>query len=215
MEKHFIGNNFLKNIMLGLIYPAILGNIIYITLTVLNNRVIFEHEAFFNIKFTLLLITAAFYFFDYLYIYFTYNFKWWMFFLNVIFAGTLFLTFQKIHLNMNEGEAKLAPEIFSILCFYLIYIVLYFAWDFYEKTKTINFKEKYMYKWIVRWEAFSIILLLICIFLYDQSKYLTKYRIIFSIIILSVLTISFGLFDIWKYKFWRDHISAKNEKHPS
>jgi len=206
MERHFIGNNFLKNIMLGLIYPAILGNIIYITLTVLNNKSTFEHEAFFNIKFILLLVTTAFYFFDYLYIYFTYNFKWWMFFLNIIFAGTLFLTFQKIHLTTNASEALLAPEFYSILWFYLIYITLYLAWDFYEKKHTTNDKEKKMYTWIVRWEAFSIFLLVLCVSLYDQGKYLTKFRAILSIIILSVLTISFGLFDIWKYKFWREHI---------
>ena len=212
MDKHIIGNNFLKNIMLGLIYPAILGNIIYITLTVLNNQASFEHEAYFNTKFTLLLITGAFYFFDYLYIYFTYNFRWWMVFLNMVFVWTLFQTFQKIHLSTNANEAKLAPEIFKILWFYLVYIVVYLAWDFFEKTKTTDLPEKRMYTWIVRWEAFSILLLISCIYLYDQSKYLLKYRTNLSLVILAVLTISFGFFDVWKYKFWRKYIIKSNGK---
>ncbi|HEY0427727.1 MAG TPA: GNAT family N-acetyltransferase [Pyrinomonadaceae bacterium] len=197
MTSKKIGENFLKKLMIGLIYPAILGNIIYIILTF-----IFTQDERYTVKFVLLLITAFFYLFDYLYIYFTYDFKWWMFILDLIFVIGLFFTYQNLHFPLNSSKNDIAPpNLFMILICYAVFILLYLIWDSIEK-KNSKTSEKSMYKWIVWWEIISLSLLGINIvlqFLAILSSYNKSIVVIWTLIF---ITIGFGRINWEKYKFW-------------
>ncbi len=202
MTKTEIRNNFLKNLMTGLLYPAVLGNIIYIILTVFESQSAYGSGENFNLKVAILIITTVFYLSDYLYIYFTHKFKWWMFVLDLFFVTFLFLTYQKLHLTTTETDKS--PEILTILCFYLVFIVLYFIWDKVEHNDTDTDDEKKMYKWILNWEYFSFALLVLNIVLHCFDNLLPDYKDYFSIFSICAITILFLAIDIWKYKFWAD-----------
>lgn len=194
--------------MTGLLYPAVLGNIIYIILTVFENQSNYGSGENFNLKVSILIITTVFYLCDYLYIYFTHKFKWWMFLLDLFFVTFLFLTYQKLHLSTTEMEKS--PEILPILCFYLVFIFLYYIWDKIEHNNTESEGEKKMYKWVLIWEYFSFTLLLVNIAFQYFDNLIPDYKNHFYVFSIGIITIMFLAIDIWKYKFWADHELMKS-----
>ncbi|MTH14147.1 hypothetical protein [Flavobacterium sp. LC2016-01] len=210
MTEKEIRNNFFKNLMIGLIYPAVLGNIIYIILSVVKDH---SNISDFNSKFAILLTTTIFYLCDYLYIYFTKSFKIWMFFLDILFVIILFLTYQEIHISIDQTDSALSANIFNILCYYLVFITLYFFWDLFECKNTSDTVEKLMYKRILIWEMLSGGLLIANIFLHYFDNILLSYKNIISIASIVIITISFCVVNFWKYKFWMQYEKEKeNEK---
>ena len=210
MTKTEIRNNFLKNLMIGMLYPAVLGNIIYIILTVIENQSKYGSGYNFNFKVAYLIITALFYFCDYLYIYFTNKFKWWMFILDLFFVIFLFLTYQKLHLTTTEKGKS--PEVLSILYFYLLFIFLYFIWDKTENNTSESDGEKKMYNSILNWEYFSFVLLLINIVLHYFDNFLSEYKDYISIFSIAIITILFFIIDILKYKIWAENELLKSKQ---
>ena len=209
MTKQAIQNGFLKNLMIGLLYPAVLGNIIYIIMTVVHQRSLYDSGTNFNLKFNVLIITTFFYLFDYLYIYFTKDFKWWMFLCDVAFVFILFFTYQNIHLPTIPQDANPSIEISNILICYLLFVALYFIWDCIEKKKSTDAEEKKMYKWILVWEYCSAFLLIVNLIIHNIQNFLVGYIDTISILSLTFITLTFGLIDFFKFKFWVKHELTK------
>ncbi|MFI5171880.1 MAG: hypothetical protein ACHQFW_05790, partial [Chitinophagales bacterium] len=165
MVQKEIKNRFLKNLSLGLIYPAVLGNIFYIILYVVTNWSTYESMRDFRIKFALLMITTIFYLGDYLYTYFTYNYKQWMFLFTLVFVTFLFWTIQRIHLTTIKSETRPVADISSIIISYFVFIILYMIWDIFERRSTRDVTEIKFYNRVILWECGSAALLMVCIFI--------------------------------------------------
>src|SRR5260370_38717785 len=81
-----------QELMLGLIYPAVLGTILYQLLSTLGHvlRDQYPFSAIVGIKCTLVLISIGFYVCDYLYIVFTKRYYWWSLLCDIVFILTFF-----------------------------------------------------------------------------------------------------------------------------
>jgi hypothetical protein len=87
--------------MLDLIYPAVLGTILYqLFLTIAHVlREQYPPTAILGIKWTLVLILIGFYVCDYLYIVFTKRYYWWSFLCDIVFLVALYVTIIAIDVD--------------------------------------------------------------------------------------------------------------------
>lgn len=194
----------LKDLMLGLIYPAVLGNIIYILLrfifdqanTLLNNSHKFEWIV--TAKFLLLIVTLAFYFCDYLYITFTNDFVKKFFWFDIVFILVLFCTIYLIHIDVPS----VAPNNRWILICYFAFMFFYWMWDRYEKDRCNDDKEKDLYRRIIRWEILAMAGLLLWLGLSFIPK--VGYYISEGIFIpLALITVYFAKYTSEKRRFYK------------
>jgi hypothetical protein len=127
----------LKDLMLGLIYPAVLGTIMYSGLDSLFAQR-FRWSGTFDctiiLKFLLLVVTLAFYICDYLYIIFTRNYRKKFFAYDLVFLFGLYLTVRVLHLPNQEPPLK-APVIAGC---YFVFMWLYYRWDRLERQAELN-----------------------------------------------------------------------------
>ncbi len=156
----------------------------------------------FRIKFALLMITMVFYVGDYLYTYFTYNYKRWMFLFTLLFVVVLFWTLQRIHLTVVKTETRLAADIPSIVVAYFVFIILYLIWDIFEKRTTTDPREVKFYGRLIIWECASAALLMICIFFDKLSIPFISDESIASVSGLGIIAVCFIFVVYYKYKFW-------------
>jgi hypothetical protein len=167
----------LKSLMAGLIYPAVLGSIIYQALDTAENQMLamlnskdYEFSSVMVLKLLLLCITLFFYGCDYLYLLYTRQFRKSFFFLDVVFVVGLYATARLIGLDDPKGH----PNTFSILLIYLLFMVLYLIWDLLERRKCIDKKiactegEIDFYWRMVRWEVGSVVGLSAALALYAK-----------------------------------------------
>ena len=152
----------LKNLMLGLIYPAVLGSIIYLAMaevtdqatalwTVFSTGQSYDPSLNVSLKFVLLGVTLVFYGCDYLYLLFTNNFNLGFFILDIIFIATLYVTVLCI--GINDGEKT--PQILGIIACYAVFMILYLGWDIFEKRRCTA-AEKSFYRSVIVWELWSL-----------------------------------------------------------
>src|SRR5260370_18501981 len=83
-----------QELMLGLIYPAVLGTILY-QLFFTFAHVLRDQDPINEIlliKFALVIVSIGFYVCDYLYIVFTKRYYWWSFLCDVVFLLALYAT---------------------------------------------------------------------------------------------------------------------------
>ncbi len=154
----------LKNLMLGLIYPAVLGSIIYLALAEVAEQVValwgvfsgqpYEVSLVVSLKFFLLGVTLTFYCCDYLYLLFTNDFNLGFFFLDIVFIIVLYATVLAIGLDAGEEP----PKVLLILGFYTVFILLYLVWDLFEKTRCTA-DETGFYNSVIKWELWSLLVL--------------------------------------------------------
>jgi hypothetical protein len=200
----------LKSLMLGLIYPAVLGSIFYTFIGETGKQL----PALFNsetrdevlvVKFLLLVITLIFYLFDYLYIIFTKDFHPLFFIFDLIFVGFLYRTVVLI--GIGESMQTQAPNLQGITICYLIFMGLYLIWDLIErfgKSKGILRcveKEKGLYNLIILWEVISIILLLVYLWILPSHF---NQGVLGKVLIglLSFITTCFGILTLLKAKYY-------------
>jgi len=151
-------NEALKQFMLGLIYPAVLGSVLYAFLgtavgTLLSSILGWSAVAPSPLKLTLLAVTVAFYCCDYLYIMFTSEFRQLFFWLDLILLLGLYVTFWVIdigtptlpHLNMIIVAAS-----------YAIFMLVYLFWDISERLITSVTAEQRFYNKVIFWELVSL-----------------------------------------------------------
>src|SRR3984893_6010322 len=178
-----------QELMLGLIYPAVLGTILYQLLFTIAHvlREQYPLSAIVWIKWTLIVISIGFYVCDYLYIVFTKRYYWWAFLCDVVFLLALYATVIAIDV---DNPSSLPHNKVILLC-YFVFLLVYLIWDGYEFLTLARGKERDFYRSVVFWElpwllvigVFEIIALL-----WNNHFMISKV----AIVILSLVTIWFG-----------------------
>ena len=178
-----------QELMLGLIYPAVLGTILYQMLFTLAHllREQYPINAIICIKCTLLIVSIGFYVCDYLYIVFTKRYYWWSFLCDLVFILALYATVIAIDVDNPRN----LPHNKVILLCYLIFLLVYLVWDGYEFLTVPLGEERDFYRSVVYWELpwLFVIGVFETISLFWNNPLMIS---IVTIIILSMVTIWFG-----------------------
>ena len=178
-----------QELMLGLIYPAVLGTILYQLLFTVAHvlREQYPLSAIVWIKCTLVVISIGFYVCDYLYIVFTKRYYWWSFSCDIVFI----LTFYATVIAIDVDNPHSLPHNKVILLCYSIFLLFYLAWDGYEFLTLPAGEERDFYRAVVWWELPWLLVIgvfeIICL-LWNNHLLIS----IVTIIILSLVTIRFG-----------------------
>jgi len=205
------GNRALQNLMTGLIYPAVLGTILFsvLQLAEANLRALFGPEKYvfslaMALKYLLLLITLAFYGCDYLYAMYTRDYVPLFFAFDVVFVVCLYATVQVIDI----GGGELMREGWLVALFYLIFMLLYRWWDGRERCCCVKYSEKCLpgemefYDRVIKWENWSIMGLISCfLLLFFWRNYLT---LLAFVVVLSGVTLFFRKYAWEKKSFYLD-----------
>ena len=178
-----------QELMLGLIYPAVLGTILYELLTTFAHllRQQYPLNLIVLIKCALLIISIGFYVFDYLYIVFSKRYYWWAFLCDIVFLLTLYATVIAIDVD----NPRSLPHNKIILLCYFIFLLIYLVWDGYEFLTLPAGEERDFYRSVVCWELPW--LFVIGVFEIMSLSWNNHLMIsLVTIIILSIVTIWFG-----------------------
>ena len=175
--------------MLGLIYPAVLGTILYQLFFTIAHilREQYPLSAIIWIKATLVLISIGFYVCDYLYIVLTKRYYWWSFLCDVAFLLALYTTVIAIDV---DNPRNLPHNKIVLLC-YFIFLLVYLLWDGYEFRTLPPGHERKFYRSVISWELFWLFV----IGVFEIVALLWANHLVISvvtIIILAVVTIWFG-----------------------
>jgi hypothetical protein len=178
-----------QELMLGLVYPAVLGTILYQLFFTIAHvlREQYPLSAIIWIKWTLVVISVGFYVCDYLYIVLTKRYYWWSFLCDVVFLLALYATIIAIDV---DNPRNLPHNKVVLLC-YFIFLLVYLLWDSYEFLTLPEGHERKFYRSVVSWE----LLWLFVIGIFEILALLWNNPFIISvltIVILSVVTIWFG-----------------------
>jgi hypothetical protein len=175
--------------MLGLIYPAVLGTILYqLVFTIAHVlRGQYPLGGIVWIKWTLVVISIGFYVCDYLYIFFTKRYYWWSFLCDVVFLLALYATVIAIDVD----NPRSLPHNKVILLCYFIFLLVYLVWDGYEFLTLARGKGRDFYRAVVFWELAGLFVIgvLEIIALVWNNHFIIS---ILTIIIISIVTIWFG-----------------------
>jgi hypothetical protein len=161
---------FLKNLMQNLIYPAVLGSILYTAVQVIATPAVASIAGWrhFDVaydpataawnwqKVAFLLLMLVFYHCDYFYMAYTKTFGWWFFAADWIFIGAMYVTLVAINPLTNQPPVRKLIGGAS-----LVFVIIYFAWDVAElRQPSMEPKETMFYKFVLAWEALSGVALL-------------------------------------------------------
>jgi hypothetical protein len=175
--------------MLGLIYPAVLGTILFQLLETFAHllRGQYPLNAIICIKCALLIVSIGFYVSDYLYIFFSKRYYWVFFFFDVVFLITLYTTVIAIDV---DNPISLPHNKVILLC-YLVFLLFYLLWDGYEFRTLPRGKERDFYRSVVFWELSW--LLVIGVFEIIALAWNNHLMIsILTLVMLSIVTVWFG-----------------------
>ena len=178
-----------QELMLGLIYPAVLGTILYqLVFTIAHVlREQYPLSAIVWVKWTLVVISIGFYVCDYLYIVFTKRYYWWSFLCDVVFLLALYATVIAIDVD----NPRSLPHNKVILLCYFLFLMVYLLWDGYEFLTLPRGKERDFYRAVVSWELPGLLVIGVCeimALLWTNQLMIS----IMTIIMLSIVTIWFG-----------------------
>ena len=176
--------------MLGLIYPAVLGTILYQLFFTIGHvlREQYSATSILWIKWALVVISVGFYVCDYLYIIFTKRYYWWSFLCDVVFLLAFYVTV----ISIDVDNPRNLPHNKAILLCYFIFLLVYLAWDGYEFLTLTSGKERDFYRLVVFWELpglFVIGVFEIIAFVSNNPFMIS----IGTIVILSIVTVWFGI----------------------
>lgn len=168
-----------RELMLGLIYPAVLGTVLYALLSAAGAPAVpivaewcgqrnFTSSSlpFQPLKVVLLLITFVFYLSDYFYVMFTKEYLQRFFWYSVVFLAGLAFTVSAIAADRVD-----APAWPVILAAYAAFMAFYFFWDANEwlrdrnravpwyHVKTTDTNERWFYPLVFLWEVGSFVVL--------------------------------------------------------
>jgi hypothetical protein len=158
----------LKESMLGLFYPAVLGAIAYYALDamlgslrpfVLQRRFprIADFDAATAYRALLYVLTFTFYCCDYFYLRFTNTYRKLFFAFDVVFVVGLYETATLIEAHDPSG----IPDVTAILFWFTAFMILYLVWDVIECREAVRTgaPDRTIYTWVLGWEAGSLLLL--------------------------------------------------------
>ena len=153
----------LRQIMLELLYPAVLGAVLFEGLkfarhaiSSINIQAIVQYDpdALIVVKCLLVALTTFFYGCDYAYIILTRKFRVGFFWYDCAFLCGLYITF--VAMRIEEHELASAPLPYAIALLYLLFLIGYYSWDHSEMNDPQTTpEEKEFYLKILRWETRS------------------------------------------------------------
>lgn len=152
----------LKDLILELIYPAVLGGVLYFALDFVSlvantvTRPAFCHGDWdYNLvlKCTLLVSTLVFYGCDYTYTMLTPDFEVLFFVFDCIFLAGLYATI--VRMRVKECNLNLQPEVRSIAVLFATFMVSYYLWDLFEYRRKSGREKDFFHK-MMWWEAQSL-----------------------------------------------------------
>lgn len=201
-----------QQLMLGLIYPAILGTIMYSALDALYAQLTFVLGALGTdlrltadsdtvLKFLLLAVTLAFYVCDYLYIMFTRRYRGLFFVLDLVFLAGLYVTVQVLDLS-NKNPQPLSPFRVGVIAFcYLGFMLLYYWWDWIDRPGESG-REQKLYDKVLLWEKWSIGALVVWLIAHFILANAYQYSAAwFLLLIIGCITAFFGKYTLQKREF--------------
>jgi hypothetical protein len=175
--------------MLALIYPAVLGTILYELFDTLAQMLKGQYpfNAIVCIKCSLLVIAIGFYVADYLYIVFSKRYYWWAFLCDIVFLLTLYAVVIAIDV---DNPYNLPHNKIILLCAF-IFLLVYLIWDGHEFLTLPAGQEREFYRAVVYWEFPG--LFAIGVFEIISLSWTNHLMIsILTIILLSIVTIWYG-----------------------
>jgi hypothetical protein len=154
----------LHQVMLELLYPAVLGAVLFEGLKVWRIAVrsigvfagqtsTFDHLL--ALKCALVAITVLFYICDYVYIVLTRQFEVGFFWYDCAFLAGLYLTF--VHMHLDEVDIARVPESWAIASLFATFFVGYGSWDFFEFRRASDTSTRDFYWRVIRWEVASFL----------------------------------------------------------
>ena len=156
--------NIWKSLMQNLIYPAVLGTVIYTALqtslaslppwTLIRTFNFPPWDRVLLLKLLILAITVTFYCFDFLYLMFSNRFGPLFFTMDIVFLVTLYRTSQLL----NFGSTTL-PKFRDIIICYFIFLALYLLWDALEYNQLEDGGERQLFWRVMKWEGVSLLIL--------------------------------------------------------
>jgi len=178
-----------QELMLGLIYPAVLGTILYELLITFSHllREQYPFNVIVCIKCALLIVSIGFYVCDYLYIVFSRRYYWWSFVCDLVFLISLYASVIAIDV---DNPNRLPHNKVILLC-YFISLLVYLAWDGYEFRSLPAGEEREFYRSVVCWELpwlFVIGVFEIIALIWNNDLMIS----IVTITILTLVTVWFG-----------------------
>jgi hypothetical protein len=205
MEERVTRNETLKQVMLGLIYPAVLGSVFYnflgAAIEPFVNRILGRPAVLVApwLKWVLLFTTLVFYCCDYLYIMFTREFVALFFVCDLILLAGLYVTFSSIDIR---AAALPHRNVVVVGACYCAFMTLYLAWDIFEKSRTKEPKEQWLYKHVILWEVVSLIMIVVWLGLETWVPNFSR-DVVFLTAILVLITIWFAVLALKKRDFYR------------
>lgn len=182
----------LQYLIISLIYPAVLGTIMYglidsthdhLSCTMLLNTACSLKRI---CKIILVLFVLLFYVCDFLYTTYSSEFKWLYFIEEILILVGLYTIFKNIDYNsksLSESNMKL------ILWLFIIFMVLYFIWDYNEyRSSDKGSVEGFFYCDVLKWEKRSLVLLSLlqlCLYFCHFNTEKFEYWITFLVIIIT------------------------------
>ena len=153
--------NIARTVMVGLLYPAILGSLVFSFLEIVIPGLSSGAPGGFlqgapsavGIKLILFLATVTFYCADYVYSSWVALFRYQFFLLDLIVIGVLYRSVYAINLSSNKP-----PSFASIVVCFLIILACYVFWDFFEPNKE---RHTRFYSLMKVWQASSLALLVV------------------------------------------------------
>jgi hypothetical protein len=178
-----------QELMLALIYPAVLGTILYELFDTLAQMIKGQYplNLIVCIKCSLLIISIGFYVADYLYIVFSKRYYWWAFLCDTVFLLALYAI---VIATDVDNPYNLPHNKIILLCAFM-FLLVYLMWDGYEFLTLPRGHERNFYRSVVYWELPWLLVIGVfeIIALFWTNQLLIS---ILTIIILSIVTIWFG-----------------------
>lgn len=198
-------NEALKQLILGLVYPAVLGTVLYAVLgaaldpvlTIVVGRSAVATATW--LKWTLLLTTVAFYCCDYLYIMFTREFRPAFFLCDLILLAGLLITFLTIDITTPALPHR---NVIVVAWCYVGFMLLYLCWDSFERFRTQDTAEQRLYNKVITWELVSLVILFAWLG-FERCLTNESYRGAVLAAVLLLITIWFAVLALEKRVFYR------------
>ena len=193
-------NDTFKQLMLGLVYPAVLGTVLYTVLGAALDpflSVLLGHSRTVGapwVKWVLLLTTVAFYCCDYLYIMFTRQFSVAFFLCDLVLLAGLYITVLTIDITTAVFPHR---NLVLVAACYLGFMVLYLMWDLFERFNTGDRAEQRFYNKVIYWESSSILIVVAWLVFDNQRNALLA-------VLLLLITIRFAVLAMQKRVFYKE-----------
>ncbi len=188
-----------KELMIQLLYPAILGSILYQFFD-FSYGAILDFSSPDNsqvvLKLVFLVVAFVFYGSDYWYAKFSNDYNWWFFAANFFFLCCMFIGVKAL----NVGEVQ-GINYVVLIATYFSFLIVYLFWDVTQYLSSSG-KERCYYKEVIAWEVLSILFVAVNFFV--NNNYLFALTLILS-------TIWFVIIAIRKPRFYNEPKTFDNQ----